>query len=360
MIRSLWAFLALVGVFAFGSTALGDPGASAGTDSLGISFSAIPAGEFLMGSGEECGTSVIRKTHPYSTVADGVGSSYEMRFKESPAHRVRLTRGFEIATTEVTVGQFRKFVEETGYESTVPEAGGAIVPTPDPEERPGILYLAQNPEADWRNPGFPQEEDHPVVCVSLRDAEAFCAWLSEKEGRVYRLPTESEWEYAARAGATTIYSGGNEPESVLAAGNLADGSFAEAYSDAMARQRVVPVAKRHDDGYVHTAPVGAFLPNSWSLHDMHGNVWEWTSDIYLEKEYQRRLDDEAVEEGESKIVVDPTGPETTDAQEHGDWRVIRGGSWNLAPLGCRSASRAYWYGEGGAAYIGFRVVRENP
>jgi len=336
-------------------TAIGEESDS-GPDVVGLRFVTVPAGEFQMGVGELDGTNELQKTHPYDTIPDGVGSTYEMRFKESPGHPVRLTQAFQMATTEVTVGQFRRFAEATGYRSTVPNSGGAMVHVPD--ERPGVLKFEQVAEADWKNPGFDQADTHPVVAVSWRDASAFCDWISKQEGRIYRLPTESEWEYACRAGTQTAYSTGSDPAEVVRVGNLADAAFAEVYPDATARQRILDVAKRHRDGFLFTAPVANFDANRWGLHDMHGNVWEWTADIYLEKEYQRRLKEEAVKEQDRKVVIDPTGPKNTDAQAIGDWRVVRGGSWMLGPIGARSSIRAYWDAEGGANYIGFRVVRE--
>jgi len=339
-------------ILAFSITPILHAAEPAGTDSLGTQFVRLPAGEFRMGASKHDGTNVIETTHPYDTIPDGVGSTYEMRFKESPAHQVRLTEPFEIATHEVTVDQWKRFLEATGYHSTVEAAGGILTPVPD--DRPGVLMIDTLPEADWQSPGFEQAGNHPVVGISWEDANAFCQWMTQVEGRQYRLPTEAEWEYACRAGTDTIYSTGNDPQDVVKTGNMADASFAELYSDATARQRVIEVAKRHDDGYVYTAPIGSYPPNPWGLHDMHGNVWEWTNDIYLEKEYQRRMREEAKEE----VVTDPTGPKEAPAQEFGNWRVVRGGSWMLGPIGARCSMRGYWQGDSGSAYIGFRVVRE--
>ena len=131
----------------------------------------------------------------------------------------------------------------------------------------------QNPRYTWPNPGFEQTDEHPVVNVSWNDAVAFAEWLSQKEGKTYRLPTEAEWEYACRAGTTTRYSCGDDPEGLAEVGNIADATAREKYPDWTRR-----IAAR--DGFVYTAPVGQYRPNAWGLHDMHGNVWEWCSDCY--------------------------------------------------------------------------------
>ncbi len=206
-------------------------------NSIGMTFRPIPAGEFLMGSDD-------------SREPD-----------ETPRHRVRISKPFELGTTEVTVGQFRKFVEDS-HHRTVAERSAAGGQGWDEAK----AALVQSPRYSWRWPGFDQTDDHPVVNVSWDDAARFCAWLGRKEGLKYRLPTEAEWEYACRAGAPTAYGFGNDPEGLAAYGNVADAS-------AHARFPSNP-AIRADDGHAFTAPVGRFRPNAWGLQDMHGNVWE--------------------------------------------------------------------------------------
>jgi len=228
---------------------------------------------------------------------------------EKPQHRVRITRPFYLGVHEVTRGQFRRFVAETGYRTDAEKDG---------EGGWGWYEETKSFEKDakynWRNSGFEQTDDHPVGNVSWNDAVAFCEWLSRAEAQTYRLPTEAEWEYACRARTTAKYSTGDDPESPAIIGNVADRMAKAKYPGfgwAIAAQ----------DGFVNTAPVGQFRSNPFGLYDMHGNVWEWCRDGY-EADYYRR-----------SPGVDPSGP-TQAAQ-----RVDRGGSWCSAPGDCRSAKR---------------------
>ena len=170
-----------------------------------------------------------------------------------------------------------------------------------------------------------------MVNVSWNDAVAFADWLSRKEGVTYRLPTEAEWEYACRAGTTTRYSSGDDPEGLAAVANIADGTAKAKYPD------WTTIAAQ--DGFVYTAPVGRYNPNAWGLFDMHGNVWEWCSDGYAADYYKR------------SPVDDPPGPDGAS------YRVIRGGGWNIEPRYARSANR-----DGSApgdrdSDLGFRLAR---
>ena len=179
----------------------------------------IPAGEFLMGS-DESDT-----------------DAYDDEFVDKAAgkmqkHRVRITRPFYLGVTEVTRGQFRRFVDEAGYQTEAEKrARGAMVGTRRRRSSSRI------PKFTWQNAGFEQTDDHPVVNVSWNDAQAFVAWLSRKEGKTYRLPTEAEWEYACRAGTTTRYFFGDDPEGMAAFGNIADGTSKEKYPNAGRRSR---------------------------------------------------------------------------------------------------------------------------
>jgi len=166
--------------------------------------------------------------------------------------------------------------------------------------------------------------------VSWNDAVAFCKWLSGKQGKTYRLPTEAEWEYACRAGTTTRYFCGDDAEALAEVGNVADGTAKAKYPGWTAI-----VAK---DGFIHTAPVGQYRPNAWGLHDMHGNVWEWCWDWYGADFYK------------GSRVDDPAGPlEAAD-------RVIRGGGWGLDPRYCRSAGRLRVTAGDRSSGLGFRLA----
>ena len=135
-----------------------------------------------------------------------------------------------------------------------------------------------NEKYSWRNTGFEQTDEHPVVNVSWNDAVAFCKWLSKKEGKTYRLPTEAEWEYACRAGTTTRYYSGDDPETLAKVGNVADAALKAKFPD-------WKYTIKASDGYVFTAPVGKFKPNAFGLYDMHGNAWQWCADWYGEEYY---------------------------------------------------------------------------
>jgi formylglycine-generating enzyme required for sulfatase activity len=211
---------------------------------------------------------------------------------EEPQHPVTITRTYYLGACPVTKGQFAAFVKETGYKTDAEKDGqggwGYNAAT--------RKYEGRDPKYSWRNTGWDQTDDHPVVNVTWKDATEFCKWLSKKEGREYGLPTEAEWEYACRAGTTTAYSFGDDPK------QLGDYAWFS------------------DNAGVRPHEVGKKKPNPWGLYDLHGNVFQWCADRY--GPYP------------NGAVTDPKGPET------GPSRVSRGGSWNGGPRDCRSANRA--------------------
>jgi formylglycine-generating enzyme required for sulfatase activity len=237
----------------------------------------VPAGKFLMGS------------------ADGEGGD-----DERPRHEVTIGRPFAVGIAPVTRGQFASFVEATNHEID----GGAHV------------WTGQKWELDstksWRDPGFRQTDEHPVVCVSWHDARAYSAWLSERTGKAYRLLSEAEWEYCCRAGRTSAYSTGDTitPEQA---------SFARKSG---------------------TTPVSAFPPNPWGLRDMHGNVWEWCEDNWHED-----------------YSGDPPADGSVWSGGDASFRVLRGGSWDDIPLILRSADRFRDVPGLRNVNVGFRVAR---
>ena len=174
-----------------------------------------------------------------------------------------------------------------------------------------------------------------MVNVSWNDAVAFCKWLSRKEGKTYRLPTEAEWEYACRAGTTTRYHNGDDPETLAKVGNVADAAAKAKFPD---WKHTIKAS----DGYVFTAPVGQFQPNAFGLYDMHGNAWQWCSDrdCTLRSRYYAK-----------SPADDPTGP------KFGDDRVLWGGSWFNGPVGTRSAKRSGNPPVFRYSGTGFRVAR---
>ena len=286
----------------------------------------IPAGEFKMGSGEsvEETTAFFKKNYDVNSDVNFLEAS---SFKdEHPQHRVRITKPFYLAIYHVTRGQFRQFVADTSYKTDAEKA-----------KKPGAYgwnknYYGFNKKYSWRNAGFEQTDEHPVVNVSWNDAVAFCKWLSKKEGKTYRLPTEAEGEYACRAGTTTRYYSGDDPETLAKVGNVADAATKAKFPDW--RWTI-----KANDGYVFTAAVGKFKPNAFGLYDMHGNVWQWCADRYGAKYYAGSPTD------------DPAGPES------GNDRILRGGSWFGWPYDSRSALRDRSTPDVRCLSAGFRVSR---
>jgi formylglycine-generating enzyme len=286
-------------------------------ESIGIKIVPIPAGEFWMGSSPE---QVEQTLKLFSYVKK------EHLADEQPRHRVRITKIQGLSAHEITVGQFRKFVEETGYK-TEAEGDGKASYGFDGDKN---AFVA-DPKYTWRTLGFEQSDDHPVVLVSWNDATEFCRWLSQKDGRTYRLPTEAEWEYCCRSGSETLYVNGDDPERLAKVGNVADARFKTRIP------KYLSIAA--DDGFVFTAPVGRFEPNKWGLYDMHGNAAEWCLDFYDAGYYK------------DSVGENPRGPSAATT------RVIRGGGWNRPGRFCRSAYRSWLAPENRNFTLGFRVAR---
>lgn len=312
-----------------------------GKEASGPKLVSIPAGEYQRGSDGNAERS-LRKLFPRHAIpGDG-----EDLASETPRHPVKISKAFRLGATEVTVAQFRAFVEATSHVTDAEKKGARGFVRAKGEFETGAAYT-------WKNPGFPQDDEHPVVCVSWSDATAYCAWLGKRDKAVYRLPTEAEWEYACRAGSTGFLNFGDDPALAPKHANLADVDLEKAHKGLTLRQQAVDVAKDPGDGHAYTAPVGRYPANAFGLHDMHGNVWEWCLDRYQRFHYKQ------FEPRKMKAaVVDPQGPEKGD--EHGEWRVLRGGSWAVDAVSARASSRL-WNEAGDAfCYVGFRVLREVP
>ena len=289
------------------------------TNSIGMKLNLIPAGEFQMGSNISA-EEVERRFKDFDAEAEYYNN-------EHPQHRVRISKPFYLGVYEVTVGQFRQFVSSADYKTEAESDGEGGSGWNESAGK----FEGRDPKYNWRNAGFAQTDSHPVVNVTWNDAVAFCDWLSAKEGAQYRLPSEAEWEYACRAGTKTLYYSGDDPESLAQVGNVADGTARAKYSTWKT------ISNR--DGYVFTAPAGRFEPNSFGLHDMHGNLWEWCNDWYGDQYY------------ETSPSFDPGGPAS------GSSRVLRGGSWNREPDLVRSAYRSRFEPDLRLGSVGFRVVR---
>jgi formylglycine-generating enzyme required for sulfatase activity len=235
---------------------------------------------------------------------------------EWPIHNVVISRLFAVGKYEVTRFEFAMFVEATKYSIDF-----------------SCRYLAEvgwEAGVSWRNPGFRQTNRDPVVCVNWDDAKAYVAWLSQKTGMSYRLPSESEWEYAARAGGLDRYFYGDSVTMLCKYGNGVDAS-----SDFKWRNRTCK-----DDYGTGTAPVGSFLPNKFGLYDTIGNVWEWIEDCWNEDYFG--------------APADGTSWNTGDCSNRG----TRGGSWLNDPRFLRSAHRNRLFNGYRKNNTGFRVVRE--
>lgn len=302
-------------------------------NTLGMSFVRIPAGSFRMGlaaSAEQ-----LQALHP-GTEPDRLRDLGD----ESPVHVVRITRPFYMARHELTVGQFQAFVQRSGHvpESIADGTGGyGYNPAYDPSTTArGDAFEGRSPRYSWRDPGFPQGPDHPVVNVTWNDAQALVGWLSQQEGRRYRLPTEAEWEYACRAGTGGQYQAGDAPAAVQGRANVFDADAAVHWPRWAGR------AFGFHDGFAFTSPVGSFAPNAFGLYDMVGNVWEWTQDWHADDYYARSLQD------------DPQGP------ADGDVKVRRGGSWHTWPLYARCGYRNWNTTTTRYTLVGIRLVLEGP
>lgn len=302
------------------------------TDSLGIRFMRVPAGEFLMGSDES--PQALARAFPHADP-----QRLDELSDEAPVHRVRITRDFWLGAHEVTVGQFRRFVEVSGYvPESIRDGTGAygFNPSYEPSRTArGDLFEGRDPRYSWLHTGFAQTDRHPVVNVTWNDAMAMAHWLSQREGVRYRLPTEAEWEYAARAGTRTRFPAGDDPAALLASANTFDREAALRWP------RWREQAGAGNDGHAFTAPVGSHAPNAFGLHDMIGNVWEWCADWYGEDYYAQ------------SPLADPPGPAS------GQVRVRRGGSWHSWPLYARVAYRNWNTPESRHVLGGFRLLRES-
>lgn len=249
---------------------------------------------------------------------------------EIPRHEVTLARGIAMARTEITVGQFREFVRASGYRPDSVTMGGSSVY----DERSGALR--DDPRATWEDDyaGHPADDDLPVVNVSWNDAKAYADWLSKRTGKVYRLPSEAEFEYALRAGTTTRYWWGDgTPDKRVEnlTGALDRSRNGRRWSNAFRGYR---------DAYWGPAPVMSFMANPFGLYDINGNVSEWVADCWHDS-YLR-----APRDGSAWINPGCSA------------RVVRGGSWGSAPEQDRSAYRQGVEATVRSARVGFRVVRE--
>jgi formylglycine-generating enzyme required for sulfatase activity len=262
----------------------------------------VPAGTFKMGAG-------IAETAREAVPANGDN--------ERPIREVKISKPFAVGAHEITLVQFKRFVAATGY---APGRGCTVF-----VDRKFELQA----DKAWDNPGFAQRDDEPVLCVAWIDAKSYVDWLAKETGQPYRLLTESEWEYAARAGTTTARFWGDGLKEACAYANVADTDFMAFAGHLPNAPNRFPCA----DGFTRAAPVGSFKPNSFGLHDMLGNVLEWTADCYT--------------------------PTHAGANSDADcFRTAKGGGWPNRSLSVRAAWRVGGGDHVRNDHLGFRVARD--
>ncbi|MEW6690465.1 MAG: SUMF1/EgtB/PvdO family nonheme iron enzyme [Pseudomonadota bacterium] len=296
----------------------------------------VPGGSFRMGSMREVAL-----------------SSFEV-----PRHEVTIGYAFAAGRLEVTRGQFASFVKASGY-AGFEGKGCAVLQHAD-------LQWVFERERSWQDPGFEQDEDHPVVCVSWEDAKAYVDWLAARTGKKYRLLSEAEWEYAARAGSRATRPWGEDEKTACRYANVWDESYAKLKglpaSTAQAYRPEVSIGgigikdmsvasprgglghwyrRNHwcSDGYAMTAPGGKLEANPFGLHDMIGNAWEWVADCLNSSYSGAPTDGSAWASGSC------------------DRRTARGGSWTSNDDQARSAVRQFRSASYRRADLGFRIAR---
>ena len=248
-------------------------------------------------------------------------------------HTVTLTDDYFIGQCEVTRGQFRRFVEDTGYQTDAEQTEGGYGWNDELKK-----FEGRDRKYSWTNTGAPGQSDaHPVTNISRADARKFCEWLAKKaDGKVrlreVRLPGEAEWEFACRAGSRGRFCFGDDEEKLAEYANIADAAWNERFPN--------PGGIKANDSHVFAAPVGQFKPNDFGLYDMHGNVWEWCEDFY------------------GKYAALPNERNQIQTANQGQLRaVMRGGACYAGPSDNRCAFR-WLVGAGASRYGngGFRVV----
>jgi formylglycine-generating enzyme required for sulfatase activity len=252
------------------------------------------------------------------------------RHEKEPVQHTEVIGAFAVSETEITRGQFAAFVADTKREIPVGcyTHGDGMDSTSDLDAR-----------SSWREPRFEQNDDHPVVCVVWQDAKDYAAWLSRRTGQSYRLLSDAEWEYAARAGTTSAYFWGDNADRGCAYMNGGDPSLVRAlpmWKQTVERDRAAGSSGARilecDDGSAFTSAVRRYEPNAFGLYDVAGNVWEWVDACRDE----------------------PTAGSTNDQCT---LRGVRGGSWDDWPMELRSADRHKTPADTRRNDLGFRVAR---
>ena len=302
----------------------------------------VPPGEFAMGYGRLRGS------------GGGVPAA------EAPKHAVTINYWVAVGRFEITRGQFTDFLKVSGYEASSARNCNSL-------NLGDMQWAADDGAKSWRNPGFEQSDEHPVVCVSWDDAKAYVNWLSRHTGKHYRLLSEAEWEYAARAGSDGLRPWGDNESDTCRHANVWDDAirqksmlpkasgrgietFASKSAPRLRDQAMNPLDRSRSnnwyfethschDEYAHTAPVGRYAPNRFGLHDAIGNVWEWVDDC-----------------ANSTYEGAPTNGSAWHAGNC-EMRVFRGASWATVPNDVRVVKRLFRSASFRSDDLGFRVAR---
>ena len=256
---------------------------------------------------------------------------------EKPAHSISVAP-YAISVTEVTVGQFEQFVTSTGYVTDAErDAGGnagCFVWSDDGGISRSAARWSWEKNRNWRSPGYQQSANYPVTCISWNDATNYANWLAEETGRAYALPSESQWELAARGGSRGPWGPSSSSTGVCAYANVADKS--QSTTGSKWNNRI-----NCSDNYWFSAPVASYKPNGFGLFDMQGNTWEWVADTWADSFSGTPVNGDAYVKGS------------------GDERVLRGGGWDSDAKRARLSSRSKAIASGRAAMTGFRLVLEG-
>ena len=301
--------------------------ATVGAPSVGSTFAScegcpemvvVPAGSFTMGSTKE--ETDREKSYPMNAGW------------EKPQHQVAIPKPFALGRDLVTKAQYARFVSESGHYAGV----GCYIYLPETNE------FKDGPRKSFRDPNFEQGPNEPVVCVNWNDATEYVKWLGRITGKPYRLPSEAELEYAARAGTNTVRPWGDSHDGICKYVNVADKTRLAAIPRFVSNWNKGQWADC-EDGFVYTSPVGAFPANAFGLHDTLGNVWAVSEDCFHQT-----------------YAGAPSDGSAWIAGGDCDWRMIKGGSFSGHIADVRPAQRGRDPVDYRANYIGFRIAMDIP
>jgi formylglycine-generating enzyme required for sulfatase activity len=261
----------------------------------------------------------------------GPKNEFLANYLKHPQHKVTLTKGFYMQTTETTVSQWRAFVKKTGFKTQAEKNGygysrhGKRFPS-------GFSWLRTFKGLYWDNPGYKHTEQHPVTQISWNDVQIFIKWLNKKYGVFYRLPSEAEWEYACRAGTSTDFYFGNMTKKGRDLEHIVNNELGKnAWYE------------KKSKGYPH--PVGLKAPNPWGLYDMYGNVKELCLDHFRYS-------------FSGKHHIDPINFDESKDKMYKDDRIYRGSGWHSIPATSTSSIRGRFGINDYSDLNGFRVVKD--